>query len=128
MISMPEETTGGRQKESILANTMEAIVGAIFLDGGYPAADKFLRELLNFHSPDAAVTDDFKSKLQEIIQSKHKTVPGYKVLGETGPEHSKTFKVEVTVGKERIATGSGRSKKEAQQDAAKNALAKLEKG
>ncbi|MFH1540614.1 MAG: ribonuclease III [Elusimicrobiota bacterium] len=121
-MSISEESTGGRCKESILANTVEAIIGAIFLDSGYKITEKFVWELLDKQE---IVLLDFKSELQKIIQSKHKMTPTYIVKEETGPAHNKIFKVVVSVKKKQIGAGLGKSKKEAQQSAAKDALIKL---
>ncbi|OGS44999.1 MAG: ribonuclease III [Elusimicrobia bacterium RIFOXYD2_FULL_34_15] len=121
-ISNSEEATGGREKESILANTVEAIIGAIFLDSGYDVAEKFIHNILTKQKIN---TSDYKSELQESIQSKYKMTPTYKVLEETGPDHEKIFLIAVTIGKKQLGCGSGKSKKEAEQDAAKNAIKKL---
>jgi len=121
-ISKSEESTGGRVKESILANTMEAVIGAVFLDAGYEKAEKFIHKLLDKQKINLS---DFKSDLQEVIQSKYKTIPVYAVIDEKGPDHDKTFKIEVRNGKKQLGIGLGKSKKEAQQNAAKNALLRL---
>lgn len=123
-ISKSEETTGGREKESILANTLEAIIGAVFLDSGYKTAEKFIHKLLDNQKLSPS---DFKSDLQEIIQSKYKMIPVYKVIEEKGPDHDKIFKIAVNIEKKQLGVGSGKSKKEAQQNAAKNALEKIRK-
>lgn len=121
-ISKSEEATGGREKESILANALEAVIGAIFLDRGCLPAEKFVNALFSKQEISPA---DFKSELQEIIQSKYKTIPVYRVLEEKGPDHDKIFKVGVSIGKKALGIGTGKSKKEAEQDAAKKALTKL---
>ncbi|HAX61906.1 MAG TPA: ribonuclease III [Elusimicrobia bacterium] len=121
-ISKSEESTGGREKDSILANTMEAVIGAIFLDAGYKKAEKFIHELLSNQKINPS---DYKSELQEVIQSKHKTIPVYTVIAEKGPDHDKTFKIEVRIGKKQLGIGLGKSKKEAEQNAAKNAFEKM---
>lgn len=121
-ISKSEESTGGRVKESILANTMEAIIGAMFLDAGYEKTEKFIHKLLNKQKINPS---DCKSDLQEVIQSKHKTIPVYTVIDEKGPDHDKTFKIQVCIGKKQLGIGTGKSKKEAEQNAAKNALEKI---
>jgi len=121
-ISKAEEQSGGRQKESILANTMEAIIGAIFLDKGYRVAQNFICGMLEKYD---IKTSDYKSELQEIIQSQYKTLPAYRVIEERGPDHNKIFKISVGIGKRTIGIGTGKSKKEAEQNAAKNALEKI---
>jgi len=118
-ISKAEELSGGRQKESILANTMEAIIGAIFLDKGYQIAQNFVCGMLEKYDIKSA---DYKSELQEMIQLQYKTLPFYKVIDEKGPDHDKTFKISVGVGKKPLGIGTGKTKKEAEQNAAKNAL------
>ena len=101
---------------------MEAVIGAIFLDAGYKKAEKFIHELL---SKQKINPSDFKSELQEVIQSKHKTIPVYTVIDEKGPDHDKTFKIEVRIGKKQLGIGLGKSKKVAEQNAAKNAFEKM---
>ncbi|MFH0948254.1 MAG: ribonuclease III [Elusimicrobiota bacterium] len=121
-ISKSEESTGGREKESILANTMEAVICALFLDSGYEKTEKFIHKLLDKQKINVS---DCKSELQEVVQSKHRTIPVYTVTGETGPDHDKTFKIAVSIGKKRLGAGLGKSKKEAEQSAAKNALERI---
>jgi len=119
-----EEMTGGREKPSILANTLEALLGAIYLDGGYIAASNFVDRLFESElKEDYDLTSrDFKTLLQEFCQGKSKTVPVYRLSREEGPDHHKMFFVEVTIQDQVIAKGQGRTKKEAQQKAAEEAL------
>ena len=119
-LSESEDLTGGRERDSLLANVMEALIGAIFLDQGFEKAEAFV--LKKFGNKKRIVETDYKSKLQEIIQKKHKIPPSYAVLGETGPDHDKTFEVEVLIKKKALGQGKGKSKKEAEQDAAHDAL------
>ncbi|MBN1384101.1 MAG: ribonuclease III [Elusimicrobia bacterium] len=121
-ISKSEEATGGREKESILANALEAIIGAIYLDRGSAVAEKFVNKIFSKQEINPV---DFKSQLQESIQSRYKTIPIYNVLEEKGPDHDKTFKINVTILRKVFANGIGKSKKEAEQDAAKKALKRL---
>ncbi len=126
-----EELTHGRTKSSILSSTYEAVVAAIYLDGGYDAAYKIISEHFNSFFEgmkqgkinDAFFTD-FKSKLQEEIQKRYKKAPHYIVTQESGPDHHKLFQVQVSVTSNDtpLAFGSGKSKKEAEQDAARSAL------
>ena len=121
-----EASTGGRQKDSILADAMEAIIGAIFLDGGYDAAQKFVIKYIN-ETIDKAVRgklfSDYKSEIQEILQSKGKNaIISYKIDREEGPAHDKTFFVHLEYNGQVLGSGSGKSKKEAEQNAAKAAL------
>jgi ribonuclease-3 len=124
-----EEKTGGRFKAALLADAYEALIAAIYLDGGIDAARAFLaRELEeaisagehpDFHG------QDFKSALQERLQSLGKALPEYRVVNEEGPDHRKVFHVDVIVGGETLATANGRAKKEAEQEAARLALTRL---
>lgn len=120
LLSQGEEATGGRKRESLLGNVYEALVGAIFLDQGFSRAQRLvLRQLAKRKR---IVENDFKSKLQEIIQKKYKVTPLYVVVAESGPDHAKIFTLEVRVNKKVLGSGEGRSKKEAEQMAAKEAL------
>ena len=117
--------SGGRQKTSILANTYEAIVGALFCDSDFETtADVFLPQLVEKIDAckDACMSTDFKSDLQEYTQNKFSCTPSYEVVGETGPCHDKRFDVKVAVRSQVLGSGKGRSKKEAEQNAAKEAL------
>ena len=123
LISKGEDTSGGRKRDSLLSNTFEALIAAIYLDSGFDAAKKFITVHLAKHR--RVVINDPKSKLQEYIQSVHKTLPEYKIMGETGPDHEKIFEVGVFFKKSMLGSGSGRSKKEAEQAAAKKALKEI---
>lgn len=122
-ISPAEEAMGGRNKESILANTMEAIIGAIYIDSGYESAARFVWD---YYDGKKFELVNFKSRLQEFTQLKYKILPLYVVAEESGPEHEKCFKISVNIGLKELGTGYGRSKKEAEQSAARSALEKLE--
>lgn len=125
-LSESEEMTGGRERESLIANVMEALIGAIFLDQGFETAREFI--LRHYGKKKRIIETDYKSKLQEMIQKKHKMPPSYSVTDEVGPDHDKTFHVEVRIKKKALGLGSGKSKKEAEQDAAHDALRKLKAG
>lgn len=125
-LSQGEEATGGRTRDSLLGNTYEALVGALFLDQGYDAAQKFIMRHLS--KKKRIIENDFKSRLQEIVQKKFKTPPSYFVVGEIGPDHDKKFTLEVRINKKVLGTGEGRSKKEAEQFAAKEALKAIKNG
>lgn len=118
-MSRGEEATGGRQRESILANCFEAIVGAIYLEAGFEKAQAFVRRRL---AGTQVKMEDYKTMLQEKIQRRYQITPTYHVVNQTGPEHNKTFEVEVWVKERRLGRGVGRSKKEAEQAAAAEAL------
>ena len=128
LLGRGEEKTGGRRKTALLADACEAIVAAIYLDAGLEAAAQFVRREL--WSPFtaagsaavAASAFDFKSALQERLQARGLGLPEYRVAAERGPEHDKVFEVEVRVNGDLAATATGRSKKDAEQQAAQRAL------
>lgn len=127
-----EEAGGGRGKDSILADCMEAVIGGIFLDGGYEAASafvvRFLKETID-KAIDGKIFLDYKSEVQEILQSKGKTVNiVYITDREEGPAHNKTFFVHMECDGKVYGSGSGKSKKEAEQNAAKESVATLRRG
>jgi len=128
LIGKGEERTGGREKSSLLADTLEAILGAIYLDGGFRAALTFIDRLFRsqFENPNSFSTQDYKTLLQEFCQGTLKTVPNYRVFREEGPDHKKIFFVEVIINEQVISIGKGKTKKEAQQKAAEQALIQLE--
>jgi ribonuclease III len=125
-----EEMSGGRAKRALLADAVEALIAALYLDGGLDAVRNFIESKIivpffaNGGSVDASLTD-FKSALQETAQSLKLPAPRYVVISETGPEHSKTFTVEVRLGKDWSSQASGHSKKAAGQKAAQQILEKL---
>jgi ribonuclease III len=124
-----EEKTGGRFNPALLADAYEALIAAIYLDGGLEAADAFLRRELK-EGIDAGATRDFvgrdyKSALQERVQALGRPLPEYRIAGETGPDHQKIFSIEVVVGGEVLGAASGKAKKEAEQEAARLALERL---
>jgi ribonuclease-3 len=125
-----EEKTGGRFKQALLADAYEALIAAIYLDGGIDAAETFLRrELKTAIDAGAArnfVGQDYKSALQERVQALGRPLPEYRIAGEAGPDHRKVFSVEVVVAGEVLGAASGRAKKEAEQEAARLAIARLE--
>ncbi|RAK06201.1 RNAse III [Halanaerobium saccharolyticum] len=125
-----EEMTGGRERDSILADTMEAIFGALYLDQGFTAAADFILELLKVDIINVAEGNhiqDYKTILQEVIQENGNVRPEYEVVDEEGPDHNKTFIVAVKLNEDSLGSGQGSSKKEAEQEAAKVALDKLNK-
>lgn len=127
-LSKGEENSGGRSNPAILANTVEAIIGAIYLDQGLENAKKFIDENILFDISDKLQKPlkDPKSRLQEAVQAMGKMAPKYRVLSESGPDHDPTFKVGVYVENKEITTGTGKSKLKAEQSAAELALAKIE--
>ena len=119
-LSKSEDINDGRQRDSLLCDSIEAVIAAIYLDSGYEAAKKFILKFLS--SQKRVVIGDSKSRLQEQLQCEYKVLPEYKVMGESGPDHEKSFEIGVYLKKKLLGTGVGGSKKEAQQAAAKKAL------
>ena len=125
LLSKGEEKSGGRERNLILANTFEAIIGAIYLDKGYEVAEKFIHNNVIVLLPEIIEKKlyvDPKSHLQEVCQEKRGATPEYRVLSEQGPDHSKVFRVGVYAKNDKIGEGNGSSKQKAESDAAKNAL------
>ncbi len=125
LLGIGEEKTGGRKKDSLLANLFEAMLAAIYLDGGIEPARQvieqtFLADIKSINEQDL-LFHDYKTALQELAQGKGLPLPEYNVVDEVGPDHDKTFVVEVKVGSH-STRGEGSSKKEAQQEAARHAL------
>lgn len=116
-----EESAGGRGRESILSNAMEAVIGAIYLDGGFEAARKIILAWLATQKIDLP-EGDYKSVLQEYLQKRGKAAPEYEVVSTVGPEHDKVFTVKVSLKDAELARGKGKNKKAAEQEAAKAAL------
>lgn len=123
-----EERSGGREKKSILADAYEAVLAAVYLDGGLPAADKLVKIHLKDairKAPEAGSDRDFKTLLQEECQAVLKVAPEYRLISTSGPDHQKQFKVELSVRGKRMAQGTGRTKKQAEQRAAGLAYKKI---
>lgn len=124
-----EEMSGGRSKPAILADCMEAVIGAYYLDSGYEAAEEYI---LRFVIPavrsvqQKKAGEDFKSLLQEKVQKKDKDVPRYELVKTEGPDHNRTFFMQVRVGQKVYGPVPGKNKKEAEQEAARLALSKME--
>lgn len=126
-----EEVAGGRDKDSILADAMEAVIGAIYIDGGYEPTEKFVLRTFSDTIKAAAegkLFSDFKSEVQEFIQKNGKNLAiTYNIVKEEGPAHDKTFFVNLSYDGQVLGEGSGKNKKEAEQNAAKAALARLKR-
>jgi len=123
LMSKEEEASDGRNKDSILSDALESLIGAIYKDRGFVTAEHFvLREISMKEDLDRA---DYKSLLQELVQKRHRILPSYYVKAVSGPEHKKVFEVEVKVEERVAGKGIGRNKKEAEQQAAMEALKKL---
>ena len=122
-----EALTNGFEKKSILSDVFEAVIAAVYIDGGFDAAFEFIEKLFADHINDSSNPDlnhDYKSQLQELSQVKFKRMPNYQVVHESGPDHDKTFKVQVKIN-DLIVFGNGKSKKSAEQNAAGIALNEL---
>ena len=120
LLSRGEEQCGGRDKDSILSDAFEAVLAAVYLDGGLPAAREVVLRLIGDCSEDGET--DAKSALQEYVQAQGRDMPTYEILGEDGPPHERLFTAAVLIDGEEKARGSGKSKKRAEQEAAAAAL------
>ena len=121
-----EEHGGGRKRASILADAVESVIAASFLDGGMEPARSFIQRFVLTHVPEKKLQHtDYKTALQELIQQKKNQVITYELVGQSGPDHDKHFSVQVLLNGKPIGTGSGTSKKRAEQDAARDALTKI---
>lgn len=127
-LSKGEEASGGRENQTLLANTFEAVIGALYLGKGKKAVENFLKKIL-FAQLDKVLEssspEDFKSQFQEIVQAREQPTPVYKLISTSGPDHKKKFKVAAIVNEKIIATGTGPSKQKAEQEAARTALEKI---
>lgn len=127
-LSKGEEKSGGKNRNLLLANAFEALIGAIYLDCGFDKSKEFIEKQIIVELPKIIEDGSFidaKSRLQEVIQEKKSITPEYKVLSEEGPDHAKEFKIGAYIGNKMIGEGKGSSKRKAEQEAAKQALAKL---
>jgi len=121
-----EERLGGRSRESILADATESVIAACFLDGGLEAAAQFVKRFILVEVPVSRPHNmDYKTALQELVQQKKNQTLTYTLVGQSGPDHDKVFAVEVCLNGETVGSGSGSSKKRAEQMAAKSAMEKL---
>jgi ribonuclease-3 len=131
LLSRGEEDNAGRKKQSILANVYEALIAAIYYDGGFDAAfsvvEKHFSDMLQYVKGDDFCSD-YKSRLQEFVQKHFSTVPGYAVVAEAGHGHEKRFTVQVVINGAAYGQGSGKSKKDAEQEAAGDTLHMLQEG
>jgi ribonuclease-3 len=124
LLGRGEEKTGGRQKSALWADAYEALVAALYLDGGLEAAGRFVSNEFapELSSPQLPEPGDYKSTLQELLQARGEAVPEYVTVAEEGPRHRRSFRVQCLVGGQLVAEGQGYSKKAAQQEAARRAL------
>jgi ribonuclease III len=130
LLGRGEEKAEGRDKDSILGDAFESLIGAIYIDSGYEASRDFIRRAfqpLVERGNDQPVYQDYKSLLQEACQSRFRKIPRYRLLNTSGPDHDKTFEIEASIGDGIKATGTGKNKKEAEQDSARKALERMDK-
>ena len=129
LLGRGEEQTGGRLRPSILADAVEAVLAAVYCDGGLAETEKLIDRfiLADLETRAAMDTTDYKTELQELLQRRGSVRIRYRITDESGPDHDKTFTAQVLLEEEPIGSGSGRSKKEAEQAAARTALAELKK-
>ena len=126
LLGKGEEQGGGRGRDSILADAVESIIAACYLDGGMEAAKAFISRFVLVNVPVSRLTNaDYKTALQELVQQKRNQVLTYTMVGESGPDHDKRFEVELTLNGQVVGHGIGSSKKRAEQDAARNAMEAL---
>lgn len=128
LLGKGEEMTGGREKQSILSNTLEAVIGALYLDAGHEKTREIVLRLFRQKIDRAIESGEFqdsKTELQERSQALHGTLPEYRVIKESGMDHTRSFTVEVFIGGKKMGVASGRRKKEAEARAAEKALEKL---
>jgi ribonuclease III len=131
LLGKGEEQTGGRDKDSLLANTLEALIASIYLDAGTAAVETFVLGLFEEaikRTCTSRSTLDYKTELQELCQERLKQLPEYRIASETGPDHQKQFEIELFIKGDVYGRGVGKNKKEAEQKAAKEALGKLTTG
>lgn len=122
LLGKGEEATGGRGRDSIVSDVMEALIGAVYLDGGLEEASAFIHRFVLSDLEHKQLFYDAKTTLQEIVQQENNGALCYKLVREEGPQHDKIFEVEAYVGEKKVGTGSGHSKKAAEQQAAYQAL------
>ena len=126
LLGKGEEQGGGRSRNSILADAVESVIAACYLDGGMKAAVQFVQKFILVNVPVTRMHNtDYKTALQELVQQKKNQSLSYVLVGESGPDHDKQFDVEVSLNGTVVGKGSGRSKKRAEQDAARAAIEKL---
>ncbi len=126
LLGKGEEQGGGRSRNSILADAVESVIAACYLDGGMDAAVQFIQKFILVNVPVKKLHNaDYKTALQELVQQKKNQVISYALVGESGPDHDKQFRVELLINGQVVGIGTGSSKKRAEQDAARVAMEKL---
>lgn len=127
LLGKGEDATGGRKRESITSDAMEALIGAIYIDGGFANAKEFIERFILKDLENRKLFFDSKTILQEIVQANFKDAITYHLIGEEGPDHDKSFLVAVHIGEDEYGIGRGRTKKAAEQEAAYQSILKLHK-
>lgn len=127
LLGKGEDATGGRKRESVISDAMEALIGAIYIDGGFASAKEFIGKFILNDLENKQLFYDSKTILQEIVQADFKAPVSYRMLGEEGPDHDKSFQAAVFLGDEKLGEGTGRTKKAAEQEAAYQSILMLKK-
>ena len=127
LLGKGEEATGGRERDSVTSDAMEALIGAVYLDGGFTSAKEFIHRFILTDLENKKLFYDSKTILQEIVQAGKKGDITYRLVREEGPDHNKSFEVQVMIGGTPYGEGKGRTKKSAEQQAAYQAILKLRK-
>ena len=126
LLGKGEEATGGRERNSVVSDAMEALIGSIYLDGGFANAKEFIHRFILNDIEHKQLFYDSKTILQEMVQAKYKETLNYELIKEEGPDHNKSFEVCVKIGDEEIGRGLGRTKKAAEQVAAYHGICKIQ--
>jgi ribonuclease III len=129
LLGKGEEASGGRQKNSLLSNTFEALMAAIYLDGGFAKASEYIGQLFEFLIDEGLkqfMYRDYKTTVQQLSQSRFREFPRYSLISESGPDHDKTFEIQLSIADQITTIGAGKNKKEAEQQAAEKALRLLQ--
>ena len=127
LLGKGEDATGGRKRESVTSDAMEALIGAIYIDGGFANAKEFIKRFILNDLENKKLFFDSKTILQEIVQAHFKEEISYRMIGEEGPDHDKSFHAAVLIGEKEYGTGTGRTKKAAEQEAAYQSILRLQK-
>ena len=127
LLGKGEDATGGRKRESVTSDAMEALIGAIYIDGGFANAKEFIKRFILNDLENKKLFFDSKTILQEIVQEHFKEEISYRMIGEEGPDHDKSFHAAVLIGEKEYGTGTGRTKKAAEQEAAYQSILRLHK-
>ena len=126
LLGRGEDHTGGRKRSSILSDALEAVIGAIYLDGGFASAKEFILKFILTDIAHKQLFFDSKTILQETVQGQNLGAMSYKLVGESGPDHDKVFRIELWIGSQKMSAGEGHTKKAAEQEAAYQALIHLQ--